>query len=110
MTTRTMAAQAEVREALVALLTEFEGLPLAAISLCAIYTNRIELTLHSINSTFADFEAWREALRIPSGAVETRTFDQTLALQAEGSLLGSTVELVAYGPLLSAIATETVAA
>lgn len=106
-----MAVQGQVRDALAALLSDdFAGLPAAEIHVSPIYPNRIELTLHEMSSTFGDFEAWREALRIPASAVDTRTWDHTLCLQAEGALLGSTVVLTAYGPLLPVAAPEAVRA
>lgn len=104
-----MAVQGQVRDALAALLGEdFAGLAAATIHVSP--SSPIELKLHQATSTFADFEAWREALRIPASAVDTRTWDQTLCLQAEGALLGSTVALTAYGPLLPVVAPEAAVA
>jgi hypothetical protein len=111
MTATTMAVQADARGALSALLShDFEGLPAADIQLSTVYPNRIKLTLYAEASTFADFEVWREALRIPADEVDSHTFGQTLALEATGALLGSTVALVAYGPLLPVTASDEVRA
>lgn len=105
-----MTLHSEARDALAALVTDFGHLTAPVIQLAPYRPNRIELRLHNDWSTFADFEAWREALRIPASGVTTREFAQTLTLEAEGSLAGSTIALIAYGPLLPATAESVRAA
>ncbi|MFF4403685.1 hypothetical protein [Streptomyces sp. NPDC001404] len=82
----------------------FAGLAAPDVRVSSQSTGCIDLSFHSETSTYADFEAWREALNIDPEKVERRTWDATQCLEAEGTLYGTRIRLQAYGPLLAVAA------
>jgi hypothetical protein len=90
---------ADLRAALAALAqigSHFSHLPAADFTTSTIFPDRAALHLHD---DLGDFELWREALDIPTSAVEYRTLPGNTVLKATTEWGGATIEVNGYGPL-----------
>lgn len=91
------------------LAVDHPDLPAPDVTISPIYPTRLTLSLHR---SFADFEAWREALRIDPVEVARRVQGgaATAVLEASATVAGATVEIVGYGPNLPLTAPQPLAA
>lgn len=71
--------------------------PLLPAAILAAEEHKVVVHLHG---GFADFEAWREALHVPSTDVQFQPRDDGSAMRAETRFAGAAVTLIGYsGPL-----------
>ncbi|MEU5886848.1 hypothetical protein ABZ835_08405 [Streptomyces sp. NPDC047461] len=78
------------------LAVDFGHLPAPAVRVTTVWPDRLELEFHD---DLAGFEAWRDALGIPSDAVThgTQSAGRTRVLHARVEFAGARLELVGYG-------------
>ncbi|MFH8751075.1 hypothetical protein ACH4GK_31960 [Streptomyces rimosus] len=94
---RTLADQQAALDTAVVLARTFGHLPAAYIAVSPVYPSQIDIGLHE---GLGDFETWREALGLPSGDVEYRTYGGVF-LRVRGKSLGANVEITGYAPALA---------
>lgn len=99
MTASTFAEQAIALDAMAVLRASFGHLPAAHVEASPIFPGQVSVHLHG-NDGHSHFEAWREAMGIPVGAVEFQVGDTGASLTASGPFAGATVWLRSYGPVL----------
>jgi hypothetical protein len=88
----TLAQQRTALAALTYMSGAFGHLPGAHFALSTIYPDQVDISLHDGAS---DFEVWREALGIPTDAVQLKGREAP-HLKATAAFAGATVELIAY--------------
>lgn len=93
---RTVADQKAALAALALAASTFNHLPAPEFRVSRLYPNRLTISLHD---DLGDFEAWREAMSIPTARVSYDTQPDSGVLTATAEWGGALVELLGYGPL-----------
>jgi hypothetical protein len=101
-----MADLVDAAAALSAMVEAFPALPAPYVTV----HNYVPVTVHLQARTSSDFEQWRTALKIPTGAVELKDYAGSQWLDAPGSFCGVSVVLTGYGIELDTSAPREVAA
>ncbi|MGP3924779.1 hypothetical protein [Streptomyces sp. 8N616] len=99
-TAMSLGEQRRAIEALAALATAFPILPSDTLTVGRVIApSGVALGIHvNLHTTFADFEAWREALRIAAADVHHEEMDTIQTLRAYAVFNGVDVELTAFTP------------